>query len=64
MGQQGYNVCREANRGIRIDVLKQPRRLISVEEFSGFFAPDDFTEEVIFSMGFPKQTRRAADRNP
>jgi len=64
MGQQGYNVCREANRGIRIDVLKQPRRLISVEEFSGFFAPDDFTEEVIFFMGFPKQTRRAADRNP
>ena len=54
MGQQEYNVCKEANRSVRIDVLKHPRRLIPVEEFSGFFAPDDFTEEAILFHGLPE----------
>jgi len=64
MGQQGYNVCREANRGIRIDVLKQPRRLISVEEFSGFFAPDYFTEKVIFPHELPETEEACSGSEP
>ena len=54
MGQQGYHVCKEANRTVRIDVLKHPRRFIWVEEFSGFFTSNDFTEEVILLHGFPE----------
>ena len=53
MGQQGYNVCKKANRCVRIDVLKHPRRFILVEEFSGFFASDDFTEEALLFHGLP-----------
>ena len=64
MGQQGYNVCKKANRSVRIDVLKQPRRLISVEEFSGFFAPDDFTEEVIFFHGLPETEEARSGSEP
>ena len=64
MEQQGYNVCKEANRSVRIDVLKHPRRLIPVEEFSGFFAPDDFTEEVILSYGFPEAREACSGPEP
>ena len=63
----GYNVWndQEVNRGTRIDIPKHHRRFISVEEFSGFFASDDFTEEVILFHGLPEDKGwRAADRNP
>ena len=63
MGQQGYNVCKKANRSVRIDVLKHPRRFIWVEEFSGFFASDDFAEEALLSHGLPetKDARSASE---
>jgi hypothetical protein len=34
-------------------IPKHHRRLISVEEFSGFFASDDFTEEALLFHGLP-----------
>ena len=64
MGQQGYNVCKGANRSVRIDVLKHPRKLISAEEFSGFFTSDNFTEEAILFHGLPETKGACSGSEP
>jgi hypothetical protein len=50
------------NRTNRIGIPKHHRRFISVEEFSGFFASDDFTEEGTFSHGL-LETKDAYSRS-
>ena len=64
MEQQGYNICKEANRSVRIDVLNHLRKLISLEEFSGFSPSNDFTEEVILSYGFPEAKEACSGPEP
>jgi len=40
-------------RSTRMDIPEHHKRFISVEEFSGFFASDDFTEEALLFHGLP-----------
>jgi len=44
---------KEVNRSTRMDIPEHHKRFISVEEFSGFFASDDFTEEALLFHGLP-----------
>jgi hypothetical protein len=44
---------KEVNRSTRMDIPEHHKRFISVEEFSGFFTSDDFTEEALFFHGLP-----------
>ena len=44
---------KEVNRSIRMDIPEHHKRFISVEEFSGFFTSDDFTEEALLFHGLP-----------
>jgi hypothetical protein len=52
----------EVNRSARIDILKHHKRFISVGEFRGFFASDDFAEEAILFHGLP-ETKDACSRS-
>ncbi len=44
---------KEVNRSPRMDIPEHHKRFISVEEFSGFFASDNFTEEALLFHGLP-----------
>ena len=44
---------KEVNWSTRIDIPKHHKRFILVEEFSRFFASDDFTEEALLFHGLP-----------
>ena len=44
---------KEVNRSTRMDIPEHHKRFISVEEFSRFFASDDFTEEALLFHGLP-----------
>jgi len=44
---------KKVNRSTRMDIPEHHKRFISVEEFSGFFASDDFTEEALLFHGLP-----------
>ena len=44
---------KKVNWSTRMDIPEHYKKLISVEEFSGFFTSDDFTEEAILFHGLP-----------
>ena len=44
---------KEVNRSTRMDIPEHHKRFISVEEFSGFFTSNDFTEEALLFHGLP-----------
>jgi hypothetical protein len=50
------------NRINRIDIPKHHRKFISVMEFSGFFASDDFAEEALLFHGL-SETKDACSRS-
>ena len=45
---------KEVNWSTRMDIPEHYKKLISVEEFSGFFTSDNFTEEAILFHGLPE----------
>lgn len=55
---------KEVNWSTRMDIPEHYKKLISVEEFSGFFAPDDFTEEVIFPHELPETEEVCSGSKP
>ena len=54
----------QVNRGTRIDIFKHHEKFISVEEFSGLFASDDFTEETLFFHELPEANGARSGSEP
>ena len=44
---------KKVNWSTRMDIPEHHKRFISVEEFSGFFTSNDFTEEALLFHGLP-----------
>ena len=54
----------EVNRSTRMDILKHHKKFIPIEEFSGSFATDYFTEEAIFFHGLPETKDACSGSEP
>jgi hypothetical protein len=55
---------KKVNRSTRMDVPEHYKKLISVEEFSGFFTSDNFTEEAILFHGLPETKDACSGSEP
>jgi len=55
---------KEVKRSTRINILKHHKRFILVEEFGGFFASNDFTEEAILFHGLPETKDACSGSEP
>ena len=55
---------KEVNWSTRMDIPEHYKKLISVEEFSGFFTSDNFTEEAILFHGLPETKGACSGSEP
>jgi hypothetical protein len=55
---------KKVNRSTRMDIPEHYKKLISVEEFSGFFTSDNFTEEAILFHGLPETKDACSGSEP
>ena len=55
---------KKVNWSTRMDIPEHYKKLISVEEFSGFFTSDNFTEEAILFHGLPETKGACSGSEP